>query len=154
MKEALFNFIIGFISGIGFTSIISVPKRGMLIASVISGIGWLGYNLGVSIGYDKITAAFLAAAAIEALSEISSRIFKDAATVYIVPAILPLVPGAGMYYAMLAFIEKDYQLAARTANEAFFMAGAIALALLATGSFMKMVFSINDYIKKKLGDLR
>ena len=150
MREALFNLLLGFISGIGFTSIINIPKRGILIASLISGIGWLGYNLGVSFGYDKITAVFLAAAVIEALSEISSRIFKDAATVYIIPAILPLVPGAGMYYAMLAFVEKNYQLAAKTANEVFFMAGAIALALLATGSLMKMVFSIHDHIRKTL----
>lgn len=148
MKEAFFNLLIGFISGIGFTSIINIPKRSILVASLISGIGWLSYNLGISLEYDKITAAFLAATIIEALSEISSRLFKDAATVYIIPAILPLVPGSGMYYAMLAFVEKDYQLAAKTANETFFMAGAIALALLATGSLMKMVFSINDHIKK------
>ena len=154
MTESLFNLALGFMSGIGFTSLINIPKRSILVASVISGVGWLLYNLGVEADYSKVTAAFLATIAIEVLSEVSSRIFKDAASVYIIPSILPLVPGAGMYYAMLAFVEKDYQLAASTANEVFFIAGAIALSLLATGSVMKMIFSIRDQIKKAINGFK
>ena len=150
MNEALLNLVLGIISGIGFTTIINIPRRSILIAAMISGIGFLGYNLLVGEDYSKMTAAFVATVVIAVLSEISSRLFKDAATVFIIPAILPLVPGAGMYYAMLAIVEKNYELAGSLANEVFFMSGAIALALLATSSVMKMIFSVKDNIEKKL----
>ena len=154
MTDSIFNLALGFMSGVGFTSLINSPRRSVIAASLISGIGWLLYNLGVDAGYGKVTAAFLATIAIEVSSDLTSRILKDAATVYVIPAILPLVPGAGMYYAMLAFVEKDYQLAAHTANEVFFIAGAIALSLLVTGSFMKMIFSIKDNIHKAMNGLK
>ena len=150
MSDALLNLILGIISGIGFTTIINIPRKSILIAAMISGIGFLGYNLLVADDYSKMTAAFISTVVIAVLSEISSRLFKDAATVFIIPAILPLVPGAGMYYAMLAVVEKNYDLAGSLANEVFFMSGAIALALLATSSLMKMIFSIKDSISKKL----
>ena len=152
MYDALLNLALGIISGIGFTTIINIPRRSILIAAMISGIGFLGYNLLVGEDYSKMMAAFVATVVIAVLSEISSRLFKDAATVFIIPAILPLVPGAGMYYTMLAVVEKNYDLAGSLANEVFFMSGAIALALLATSSVMKMIFSVKDNIEKKLFD--
>ena len=151
MTTDVMNLILGMLSGIGFSSIINIPKRSILVASFISGMGWMLYSIGVTAGYEKAMAAFFATAVIEVLSEIASRVFKEAATVFIIPSILPLVPGAGMYYAMLAFVEGDYKLATSTANEVFFMAGAIALSLLAISSVMKLIFAVKDQIHKLRG---
>ncbi len=55
------------------------------------------------------------------LGELFARYFKKPATVYIIPGIVPLVPGAGMYYTMLALVEKDFLLAANNGTETFFL---------------------------------
>ncbi|NMB33315.1 MAG: threonine/serine exporter, partial [Clostridium sp.] len=44
--------------------------------------------------------------------------------------IVPLVPGAGMYYTMLALVQKDFHLAASKGTETFFIAAAISIGVI------------------------
>ena len=41
-------------------------------------------------------------------AEILARIIKAPVIVIIIPSIVPLVPGAGLYYTLFNFINKDY----------------------------------------------
>ncbi len=138
----IITLIVGFLSCLGFCLLINIPRRSIVTAAIIGGLGWCTYQYFVTTGSSKAMAAFCGACVVALLSEISSRKFKEAATVYTIPGILPLVPGAGMYYTMRALINTDYDLAADYASSTFFIAGSIALALLVVGSVIKTFTSI------------
>lgn len=143
----LLSFIVGALSCVGFCLIINSPKRSIIIASIVGGLGWTTYQYLLTTGSTKAMAAFIATCIVAISSDFSSRKFKESAIVFVIPGILPLVPGAGMYYTMRELINSNYDKAASTAQTTFFIAGAIALALLMTGSIIKIITSIIRKIK-------
>ncbi len=139
------SFIVSMLACIGFCILINIPRRSILIASAIGGFGWVLYEYILASGSTKSMAAFLGACIVTLLSEICSRYFKEAATIFVIPGIIPLVPGAGMYYTMISIIDSNYESAANIGRETFFIAGSIALALLVVGSLVRV---FNSFIKK------
>lgn len=71
---------------------------------------WLGgfISLRDQMGYSSFYANFFGTLALALLSELSARIFKQPATVFVIPGIIPLVPGLGIYKGMFAVINNDY----------------------------------------------
>ncbi len=132
------TFLLGMASCIGFCLLINIHRKSIFVAAAIGGLGWLTFEILMNSGSSKALAAFWGACVVTLISEFCSRKLKEAATVYIIPGILPLVPGAGLYYTMTEIINANYQQAATTANETFFVAGAIALAILIAGSFVRV----------------
>ncbi len=68
-----------------------------------------------------------------------ARYYKKPATVYIIPGIVPLVPGAGMYYTMLALVSKDFYTAINKGTETFFIAAAISLGIIISTSLSRSI---------------
>ncbi len=88
---------------IGFTLVFNIHGPGKLIAGCGGALGWLVYLLGGK----TILAGFFAAMAISLFSEVMARIRRCPVTGYQLVALLPLVPGGGIYYAMGYCLEGD-----------------------------------------------
>ena len=138
----IWSFLFAFSSTIGFCILFHVPKKLILGASFVGACGWLTYTYFITSGSGSILACFAGSCIVALLSDVFSRAFKDAATIFIIPGILPLVPGANMYYTMLAILEGDVQETASIGTETILMAGAIAVALLVVASIIKLLTSI------------
>ncbi len=135
----IWSFLFAFCSTVGFCILFHVPKKHILSASFVGGCGWLAYTYFVISGSSNILACFVGSCVVALLSDLFSRAFKDAATIFIIPGILPLVPGANMYYTMLAILDGDIQKTASVGTETILMAGAIAVALLVVASVIKLL---------------
>ena len=134
----IWSFIFAFLSTVGFCIIFHVPKKHIITASFVGACGWLTYTYCISSNSGSVLGCFAASCIVALLSDIFSRVFKDAATIFIIPGILPLVPGANMYYTMLAILDRDLDKTASIGTETFLMAGAIAVALLMVASVIKL----------------
>ena len=91
-----------------------------------------------------VIACFIGACVVALLSEIFCRIFKEASTVFIIPGILPLVPGAGMYNTMLSLLNQDFAATAEIGTQTILMAGSIAVAILIISSFIRAISFITN----------
>lgn len=141
------QFIYATLATFGFTLIFRVPKRSIILSSLTGGFGWLTYQLAASYGFTSIIACFLGACIVALLSDIASKTSKEASTVFIIPGIMPLVPGAGMYKMMLEFIHNDMTGFADEAVQTLMAAGAIAVGLLVMGSLLKILRMATKKIK-------
>jgi uncharacterized membrane protein YjjB (DUF3815 family) len=92
-----------------FAVISNVRGRDLPVSALGGGLGW-GIYLAISRsgGGDGI-AFFAASAAIALYSELASRILSRPTTTYLVCALIPLVPGGGMYYMMSQSLSGDLQ---------------------------------------------
>jgi len=135
----LWAFLFAFCSTVGFSILFHVPKRHIVTAGLVGALGWLSYTYIITSGSGSVLACFAGSCVVAVVSDLFSRIFKEAATIFIIPGILPLVPGANMYYTMLAIIEGDIQKTAVVGTETIMMAGSIAVALLVVASVAKLV---------------
>lgn len=134
----------------GYCLIFNVPHRHILPAGLIGAAGWLLYQYAVAWGDSKVSACFISACLVAALAELCSRIFKDATTLFSIPGILPLVPGAGMYNTMLAFLERDLEKTTAVGYETIIMAASIAIGLLIVSSLLRILSAIISAVRKGL----
>ena len=124
------QFLFSFISTVGFSIFFSSPKETLPYTGFTGACGWTIYYItGLLFNSDSV-GAFLAALTVGLLGEIFARVNKKPATLYITPGIIPLVPGAGLYYTMSALASKDFLTAANKGVEAFSIASAIAIAII------------------------
>lgn len=73
---------------------------GIWICGFGAALGWMAYLEALALTGTDIGAAFLAAMVISAFSEVMARLRRCPVTGYLQVALLPLVPGAGIYDTM------------------------------------------------------
>lgn len=142
------QFVFGFVSTVGFAILFHVPKRNIIMSSLVGGIGWVVFAYCRNDYGSALLGCFLGACMVGLLADIFSRVYKETATVYIIPGIIPLVPGAGMYYTTLYLINGELERAATTGTETLLMAGSISVGLLVVGSFFRMHYTIKGKFKR------
>lgn len=143
----LSDFIFAFLGTLGFTLIFNVPLRHIPVASFIGGAGWVVFQIAAAMGSDVVIACFFGACTVGLTSDIASKACKEAATIFVIPGVLPLVPGAGTYYTMLAIIQGNLDQAAAKGIETLAMAGAIALGLLVMGTVIQIIRGFTKRVK-------
>ena len=137
-----------FCSCVGFGLIFNVWGRGILICGFGGAVGWLAYLLSLNFFHSDILAAFLAATVIGIYSEIMARIRFCPATGYLQIALLPLVPGAGVYYAMQHCLAGETDLFLETLLHTLGFAAAISVgAMLATSVLRALLPRIQAHMR-------
>lgn len=124
------HFLFSFFATVGFSIFLNAPKSVLLPAGLTGGIGWAVYIFLVNVSSNSILANFIAAAIVSLLSEILARKLKHPAILFVIPGIIPLVPGLGMYNTMLYLVQNHFELAISTGADTLFVSGAIALGVL------------------------
>ena len=87
-----------------------------------------------------ILAGFFAAMAISLFSEVMARIRRCPVTGYQLVALLPLVPGGGIYYAMGYCLEGDTEQFLSALLDTLGMAAALAVGVILASSLFRAVF--------------
>ena len=128
--------VCAFLACLGFTLVFNIHGVGKLICGVGGALGWLIYLLGGS----TIFAAFLASAAIGLFAEIMARLRRCPVTGYLLVALLPLVPGGGIYYAMSYCMAGYTQRFLDTLLHTFGMAAALAVGAMLTASLFRAAY--------------
>ena len=135
----LITCVYAFFSAIGFSVLFNIPRREMLFAGVCGSIGWFGYIAVRDKFSSVIVAAFIGALFVGISAEIFARIRKKPATLFVIPGMIPLVPGYGLYYSMLKIIEKNYDEALNVGFETLLVAISIASAIIIATSFGRVL---------------
>lgn len=136
LREYALPCLCAFLACEGFTLIFNIHGLGKLIAGVGGALGWLVYLL----GGQTIFAAFLAAAAIGVFAEVMSRVRRCPVTGYVLVALLPLVPGGGVYYAMRHCVAGETGEFLNTLLHTFGMAAALAVGAMLASSAFRAIF--------------
>ncbi|SJZ88923.1 threonine/serine exporter family protein [Selenihalanaerobacter shriftii] len=122
-----------FLATIAFGIIFKLPKKALFNAGLAGVLGWAAYNFALGYADNQIFASFIGVVVITIIAEVSARLLKEPATLFIVAGIIPLVPGSQAYFTMLNLIEKDYQAAIETGIETLLIAGAMSAGIIFVG---------------------
>lgn len=133
----IFELTYAFFATVGFAYIFNAPKKSIFTTGVIGALGWIIYSYFVSSHNAAVMGSFIGAFVVAVLSEISARLFKMPVTIFLISGIIPLVPGSGLYYTMLALVQKNYGNAISIGTETIFAAGSIAVAIALVSSLFK-----------------
>ena len=127
-----------FLAEIGFGVLFNIHGKKLLAAALTGTLGSLIYELVLLGQAGEILAMFLAACGLCFVSELLARLMKTPVTTFLICALIPLVPGGGMYYTMLAIIQGNTMSALEIGIHTLGCAGALALGLALTSDFFSL----------------
>lgn len=131
-----------FVSCAAFSIAFNMRGKNLLLASLGGALGWLVYLLCNPLQND-ILQFFLATIAISVYSEIMARVEKTPVTGYLLVALLPMVPGGGIYYSMEYCIIGNTDMFLETGLHTLGIAGALAMGILLVSSFVRLWHIVN-----------
>lgn len=123
----------------GSALLFRVPPKEIFTASFGGAVGWIVY-LGInSSSHSETVAALIAAITVALYAEAAGYIRQKPATLYSTCAIIPLVPGAGMYYTMFEAVQGSAEKAWTVGFTTLSIAGAIAAGLAIVASLTRII---------------
>lgn len=138
--EIITAFGFACIATMAFAVLFQAPKKIVLIDGVIGAIGWVVFiYLRHDLGYTSFVSNFCATISLALASELSSRIFKQPVTVFVIPGIVPLVPGLGIYQGMFAIINNEYNNGTSILLTAMTDSVAIAIGVMLVSSLFRVL---------------
>ncbi len=104
---AVLRALIGAFAGtVGFAMLIHVPRKSWLPCGIIAGMAYLVYWALVRIGCPDPLSVFVGSLYGSLTGQICARKMKMISTVFLFAAIIPVVPGLGLY-RMMAFLGQE-----------------------------------------------
>ena len=125
----IMQIIMGFVSTICFSIIFNVPRKELFFCGLTGAMGWGVYQFMLLYGNTPAISALFSTAIITILSRIFAIRRKMPITVFLIAGIIPLVPGAGIYYTMYDLFMNELDDAAVKGIGALKMAGVISLGI-------------------------
>ncbi len=147
--DLLINFFFSFLATVGFSIFFNSPRKSLIPAGVIGGIGWNIYIILFDFSRNSIVSNFFAATLISLLSEILARKMKYPAIIFVIPGILPLIPGLGLYNTMLYLVEGNYTNAVSSGADALFVSASISVGVLLITSLVRTYYIIRGKLHSK-----
>lgn len=146
----LFSCLFSFMASYFFALIYDAPKKLFIPAGLAGASGYMVHFLfNLSFQMDTIYTSLLGSLSLGLISHILSRLLKAPVVIFMIPGIIPLVPGSLAFRATQELVTLNFTDAANTFIRAILIAGSIALGLLISDQLSKTL-NIRKYwqIKK------
>jgi uncharacterized membrane protein YjjB (DUF3815 family) len=126
---------------LGFCLVFNIHGRGMLLCTLGGVITWGIYRLTMGVFDGDLIPLFCATLFSAAYSEVMARVRRCPAIGYLVIAIFPLIPGAGVYYTMNYAVQGQMDLFISKGMHTAAEAGIIAVAILLAEPAVRLLFT-------------
>ena len=137
------------VGSLGFAVLFNIRGRKLLSVAVGGGLGWVMFLLLNRIIESEAICYFIVALAISLYAEAMARLLKSPTTIFIAPSLIPLVPGASLYYTMAYALEGDSGLFADKALNTLKLAAALAIGIIASAVIMQFILKLLAVAKTK-----
>lgn len=148
----IYHFLFAFIATIGWSIFFNTPKDDLISCGLNGALGWIIYCVLKIVTSNSIFSNFMASLVVTLISEFLARKLRKPAILFVIPGIIPLVPGFGMYNTMIHMIQGSYIKAIEIGTETVLVSGAIVLGILVVTSIVRTYYKIIRMNKEKKKD--
>ena len=135
-----------FIACVGFFILFNIHGPGGFLCALGGLLTWAAYRIVLLLGGGDILGYFIGTVVAALYSEIMARIRKSPAISYLVISIFPLIPGAGIYYAVNYAVRGNIESFTDKLLYTIAIAGTMAVGILIASTTARFV---NDYLHKR-----
>lgn len=139
-----------FVASFGFGIIFNIKGKKLVAAAVAGCLGSVVYTALMNQGRDEVIAMLLASISFSIFSEVFARIYRTPVTTFVICALIPLVPGKGMYMTMQEVVAGNTSGALQEGMSTLSQAGALALGIIAVSTLTRLIFRYKSIHKKHL----
>ena len=140
LRQILIHSIGSFGGTLGYAFLLNVPLSTVLPASLTGLLGYVLYEVLVNLlGQGVMSSYFLSTVVITVICETAARVMRMPSTIFLLTALVPLVPGYTFYCAMLAMVQNDGAAVASYGLRAVQIVAAIAVGAAVTSVLFRML---------------
>lgn len=132
-----------------FALVFNIPKNKLVLSAIGGLLGQLTYIIFQTIISNDVALYFLATIAISLYAEILARVTKSPTTLFLAVALIPLVPGGGVYYTMLYLLNGNIELGMTTGLHTLGISGALAMGIILVTSSFNFIRKVMIHNKRK-----
>ena len=126
----IIEFIVAMFATISFAALFNAPRKELVCCGLTGALGWAVYYGMTQSGINNVLASLLATFCLTVLARSFAVIRKSPVTVYLLPGIFPLVPGAGIYYTAYYLFIGNNEMSGFKGLETLEIAGAIVFGII------------------------
>lgn len=141
--------IASFLASLGFGILFNIKGKNLILAGLTGVVGGVLYKCCLYFGFGELYANFIGSLGLALCAEILARVCKTPVTTFIVCALIPLVPGGGMYRTMLAVVGSDVDKALALGLETLSIAGVLALGILIVSTLVQLYFRTKKLVRSR-----
>ena len=145
----LIQIVTAAIGSLCFGLLFNLRDKKLIAVTACGGIGWLIFILLDRLFEEEFLCYFFVALLISLSAEILARFMKSPTTVFIAPALIPLVPGSSLYYTMANALSGNTELFAEKAIDTLTYAAALAVGVISAAVLMQMLLRLPAVWRKK-----
>ena len=126
----IIEFIVAMVATISFAILFNAPKKEVFYCGFTGAFGWIVYYLMTQNNFTSVLASLMATFCLTILARCFAVIRKCPVTMYVLPGIFPLVPGAGIYYTAYYLFIGNTEMSGFKGLETLEIAGAIVFGII------------------------
>lgn len=149
------NTLYTLIAVFSFSILANIRGRNLVFASLGGGFTWFIYLLTTTYTHiPNMLCFFIASILAATYSEVMARILRTPVTTLVISAIIPLVPGSGMYYTMFESVQGNVNTSLNLGIQTLAIAGTIAVGVFFVSSIAKALVLFRRMLKEKYKRLK
>ena len=130
MNEIILQLVTAFVGSFAFALLFRVRRERLLPASLGGLLAWGVYLLMGALTDQEVVRYFVASVVLTVYAETLARLVRCPATLFIVTASIPLIPGGSLYKTMEYFMRNYLEAFSRQALTTVLLAVALAVGML------------------------
>lgn len=142
--DIVIRMLAGMLASLFFGYIFRTPHRAVWICALLGG---LGFFICTGLG-DTAFAYYIATLVISLCGEFCARRMKMPTTVFVSVAVIPIVPGAGLYNTVLFLAQADYPTAMARFAGTMTDIGAMALGIATSSMLVRLFAEYRRFVRK------
>ena len=143
------QILMGCLGTLGFNILFNIRGKKLVLAALGGLISWAVFLALESLLPGEAIRYFLAAAAITAYGELLARLVKTPTTTFLVPSIIPLVPGGALYYTMNYALNKQWPQFVHQAFYTLQLAMSLAVGIIVVTTLVRLNTALAGKIKAR-----
>lgn len=148
LEQAVVPIVTASVGTLGFSMLFSVPWRHLATATLGGTVAIVMY-LSAGLFTDSVFLCNLIAMVFAtAYVETMARVKKCPVTLYLIPSVVPLVPGGGLYYTMYYMVDGNWDEVLARGKATLLAALGISMGILIVSVITDLIFSSSK--KKKV----
>lgn len=146
MISNVIQILMASLGSLGFAIIFKMKRRHLAAAAIGGGATWVVYLICAHFNLNTFFSNLIATIFASIYSEVMRRICKTPRTVFVIPTVVPLIPGSSLYYMMSSIVSSDVALAEHYGIQTALTAGAIAFGIL----LFKVLYHVIKVLERKI----
>ena len=146
----IIQLVTAFIGSWGFAMLFHVRREKLLLASLGGLLAWGAYLLMGFVSDQDVVRYFFASVALTVYAETLARVVKCPATLFLVTASIPLIPGGSLYKTMQYFMLNDLAAFSSQGLTTVLLAVAIAVGMLFPTAVFQLLRKMRNQKRRSL----